>query len=104
MHSLAREQLICRPLEQTFPFFADPGNLDAITPAWLHFRIVTAPAYLSNGSEIVYRLRWRGLPVHWTAKINGWDPPHSFVDTQIHAVPIYSGAIHIAFRHQALAQ
>ena len=40
-HVLRREQRLPGPPEAVFPFFADAGNLEAITPAWLGFRIVT---------------------------------------------------------------
>lgn len=83
LHRLAREQVISQPLEQTFEFFAEPDNLDAITPTWLCFRIVERPQRLFEGSEIEYRLRWHGLPLHWTARIDVWNPPNEFVDIQI---------------------
>ncbi len=41
---LQRTQLVPRGLEETFAFFAEPRNLEAITPPWLHFRILEAPA------------------------------------------------------------
>lgn len=70
--------------EELFPFFADAGNLDAITPAWLHFRIVTqGPIELRAGAVIDYRLRVRGLPLRWRTRINVWEPPHRFVDEQV---------------------
>ena len=37
---LQRTQLVPRDLDETFAFFADPRNLEAITPPWLHFRIL----------------------------------------------------------------
>src|SRR5512134_623734 len=80
-HLLERSQLIPTPLEQTFEFFADPRNLEAITPPWLRFRIVEAPQRLRQGSLLRYRLRLFGVPVRWTTEITDWDPPHGFADT-----------------------
>ena len=40
-HVLRREQRLPGPPEAVFPFFADAGNLEAITPPWLRFEVVT---------------------------------------------------------------
>jgi len=73
-----------RQLEEIFVFFADPANLDAITPPWLHFNIVTPlPISMREGTLIDYRLRVHGIPLHWRSKITRWSPPAGFVDEQI---------------------
>ncbi|MBV8897434.1 MAG: SRPBCC family protein [Acidobacteriaceae bacterium] len=82
VYTLAREQLIHRPLHQTFSFFADARNLEAITPPWLRFEIVSAPAQLATGSEIVYRLKWHSITLQWKTGIEVWNPPATFVDVQ----------------------
>lgn len=72
------------PPEELFPFFADASNLDALTPPWLHFHIVTPrPIAMAAGALIDYKLRVRGLPLRWRTRINEWQPPHRFVDEQI---------------------
>src|SRR4051812_21423155 len=71
--------------EELFEFFGDAANLEALTPDWLHFEILTPmPMQLQEGSLIDYRLRIRGFPVSWRSRINVWAPPHCFVDEQIH--------------------
>ncbi len=70
--------------EELFPYFADAGNLDAITPPWLNFRVVTPPPIeMRAGALIDYRLRVRGVPLRWRTLVKEWQPPHRFVDEQL---------------------
>jgi ligand-binding SRPBCC domain-containing protein len=80
---LRREQHLEASIERAFAFFSRAENLEAITPPWLRFRIVAAPAELAAGSLITYRLRLHGMPVRWLTRIEEWDPPHGFVDRQV---------------------
>jgi ligand-binding SRPBCC domain-containing protein len=82
-YALERRQTVGAPPEEAFAFFADPRNLEAITPPWLRFRIVEAPARLERGSHLRYRLRLFGLPVRWHTEIVDWRPPRSFTDLQL---------------------
>lgn len=83
-HTLRREQWIPRGLDEVFAFFCDAGNLGAITPPWLGFRILTpGPIRMAAGAKVRYRLGWHGVPVTWTTLIRRWDPPHGFVDVQL---------------------
>jgi ligand-binding SRPBCC domain-containing protein len=73
-----------KPLEDVFGFFSDAANLNAITPPWLNFRMVTAsPIDMRVGTLIDYRLRIRGIPVSWRTKITLWEPPYRFADEQV---------------------
>ena len=86
-HVLRREQRLPDPPEAVFPFFADAGNLEAITPDWLSFRIVTPrPIEMRVGALIEYRLRLHGVPVSWLTRIEEWDAGSArprFVDAQL---------------------
>jgi ligand-binding SRPBCC domain-containing protein len=81
---LSRSAVVGRPLEEVFAFFSDARNLEALTPPWVGFRILTpTPITMEVGRLIDYRIRIRGLPVRWTTEITVWDPPHRFVDEQL---------------------
>lgn len=73
-----------RTPEEVFPFFAEAGNLEQLTPEFLHFKVLgaTDPS-IREGTEIRYRLRLRGFPLRWRSRIDVWDPPRSFVDSQL---------------------
>ncbi len=81
--ALERTQVVDAPIDEAWAFYCDPRNLEAITPPWLHFRIVGAPAALRAGSLIRYRLRLFGIPIRWLTEIRAWHPPRSFVDVQL---------------------
>lgn len=77
------EQRLDAPLETVFPFFADPRNLQELTPPWMHFRIHDPDRLqMRTGLLIDYSLRVRGLPLRWRSEILDYDPPHRFVDVQ----------------------
>jgi ligand-binding SRPBCC domain-containing protein len=77
------EQWLPQRIEAVFAFFADPSNLESITPPWLHFRTLTPrPIEMRVGTLIDYRLRIRGIPASWQSEITAWEPSHRFVDEQ----------------------
>ncbi|MEI7938236.1 MAG: SRPBCC family protein [Verrucomicrobiota bacterium] len=81
--ALRSEIWLPRPLEEVFDFFADARNLQALTPDWLDFSVLTpAPILMRAGTLIDYRLRLRGFPIRWQSEITAWEPPHRFVDEQ----------------------
>jgi ligand-binding SRPBCC domain-containing protein len=83
-HVLRREQVLPAPPEEVFPFFADAHNLEAITPPWLGFRVLTPwPVEMRPGALIEYRLRLRGIPLAWLTRISEWVPGVRFVDEQL---------------------
>lgn len=82
LYTLQREQWIPKPLEEVFLFFASSGNLERITPEWLHFKVSSEPQEIECGTKINYRLRVHGVPVRWQSEITVWEPPFRFVDEQ----------------------
>ena len=84
VRSFEAEQWFALNQEELFVFLADAANLEAITPAFLNFQIVTPlPIVISEGTLIDYKLRVRGIPVRWRSKITAWQPPSRFVDEQV---------------------
>lgn len=83
-HILKRRQIIERPREEVFEFFADALNLEEITPPELNFKIITEqPIDIKEGALIDYKLSLRGIPLIWKTEITTWKPPYEFVDTAL---------------------
>ena len=82
-HFLAFEQWLPCRLDAVFPFFADAHNLQALTPPWLRFEVLSPGALqMRPGLRIDYRLRLHGWPIRWQSEITAWEPPVRFVDEQ----------------------
>ncbi|MBI1346513.1 CDP-paratose 2-epimerase [bacterium] len=83
-YQLQTELWLPRPIHEVFNFFSDAGNLEAITPPWLHFQVLTPrPIRMAAGTLIEYRLRLHGFPLYWRTEIAVWEPPYRFVDQQL---------------------
>jgi ligand-binding SRPBCC domain-containing protein len=83
LRTLETELWVARPREEVFPFFANARNLELITPPLVRFAVLTPdPIEMRVGLRIDYRLRVRGLPLHWQSEITAWEPPQRFVDEQ----------------------
>ena len=83
LRQLSRTQLVGRPLPEVFAFFSNAANLDALTPPFLHFRILTPmPIELCAGAQLDYQLSLFGVPVRWRTRITDWRPEERFVDEQ----------------------
>jgi ligand-binding SRPBCC domain-containing protein len=81
---LERSQRVELAPERAFEFYGDARNLEAITPPWLGFEMMTpAPLEMRAGTLIEYRLELHRVPVRWRTEIEVWEPPRRFVDVQV---------------------
>jgi ligand-binding SRPBCC domain-containing protein len=77
-------QFLPQPRERLFEFFSDAFQLEAITPPWLNFSVLSQrPLRMTEGTLIDYQLRLHGIPIRWRSRISVWEPPLRFVDEQI---------------------
>jgi ligand-binding SRPBCC domain-containing protein len=84
LHVLEREQLIARPRPEVFAFFADPRNLETMTPETLGFHILTpGPIAMRKGAIIDYDLRLFGVRFSWKTLIEAYELDQRFVDVQM---------------------
>ncbi len=81
---LRSRQWVSAPPGECFEFFADARNLEALTPDFLRFRIVSPlPIEMRTGALIEYRLSLGGLPLRWLTRIDDWQPGRAFTDVQL---------------------
>ena len=101
IHTLERAQLVPAARDAVFDFFADPFNLESITPPWLSFRVLSPrPIAMESGALIEYRLRLHGLPIRWLARVAVWEPGHRFVDVQVRGPYRLWRHTHVFERHE----
>src|SRR5271166_5765411 len=80
---LERSLFIPRPRTEVFAFFSDAYNLERITPAFLHFHILTPqPITMKAGTLIDYELRLYGVRFKWQTRIDEFEPTTYFTDVQ----------------------
>lgn len=73
---LRTEQTLRAPIGRVFEFFGDAGNLEAITPPFLRFRVLTPrPVEMRPGAIIEYALKLHGIGFGWRTEITAWEPP-----------------------------
>lgn len=70
-------------IDQIFPFFESAHNLEAITPAFLNFKVLRqSTAEIASGTVLDYKLRLHGIPLRWRTLIQEFEKNKCFVDTQ----------------------
>jgi ligand-binding SRPBCC domain-containing protein len=79
-HVLETRFWVSRPRADVFAFFADPRNLERVTP---RLRWRSPPPPLAAGAVLDFRLSFLGLPTSWRVIVREWDPPHRFVDALV---------------------
>ena len=84
MREFVQTTVVPRPVDEVFEFFSVASNLNALTPPWLSFEILTPlPIVMEVGTVIDYQIRLKGVPMKWKSKISVWEPGVRFVDEQI---------------------
>jgi ligand-binding SRPBCC domain-containing protein len=95
---LRASQLLPIPPEEAFKFFEDPGNLSAITPAWLDFKMVAGgrkETEVFEGAEFDYTIKWLGRTLPWRSRIEDYRPPYWFRDVQVSGPYVLWNHLHV---------
>jgi ligand-binding SRPBCC domain-containing protein len=75
---------VAPPPTEVWRFFANPRNLERMTPPILNFQVTNVSAEnVQSGTTIDYRFKLAGLPLSGCARIQEWKPVKSFVDEQV---------------------
>ena len=83
-HRMFAQQWLPTPLDEVFKFFSDERNLETMTPDLLQFKVLgKSLPNIGEGCLIDYKLKLHGLPLGWQSRIESWQPPQLFVDTQL---------------------
>ena len=81
---IEQEQFIPKARTEVFKFFSDAFNLQALTPSFLNFMILTKPPIdIQEGTLIDYRIALFGIPMEWKTRIERFEVDTMFVDQQI---------------------
>ena len=83
-YRLCRTTILPGDVAHVFEFFKNPRNLEAITPPWLGFRIVsTSDDTVREGTRIRYRLSLASIPMAWESRITEYVDGSHFADEQV---------------------
>ncbi len=84
MYTLERAQFIPLPVDDVWEFFSEPRNLDAMTPPFLRFEILSgADTPMFAGQIIEYRIQiLPGVKQRWITEITQCEDGRRFVDEQ----------------------
>ena len=85
VYSIRTVQKIPASTEQVWDFFSSPANLQAITPAYMKFRVISKHhgEKIYPGQVIEYKVRpVLGIPVYWMTEITYVGHQTFFVDEQ----------------------
>lgn len=83
-YQLHQDQRFNLPVDEIFEFFADPKNLEKITPSRLRFEVQNCdPLPVQQGTEIEYELRIRGFPIKWVSRITDYVEGEYFIDKML---------------------
>lgn len=79
-----REQILNCNLDEAWNFFATPKNLNAITPADMHFKILSSlPEEMYAGLIIEYKIKpFLNIPLYWCTEITHVKKYEYFIDEQ----------------------
>lgn len=84
IYKLERVQTLPITLDEAWLFFSNPKNLQAITPAFMRFKITdTYGEVMYPGQLIEYRVRpLLGIPLYWLTEITHVKDRAYFIDEQ----------------------
>jgi ligand-binding SRPBCC domain-containing protein len=84
LQRLERKQMLWGSQAEIWTFFADPANLQKITPEWMHFDIRSGHERpMFPGQILTYRIKaLAGIPMTWVTEITHVQEGLFFVDEQ----------------------